>query len=137
MIKNLRHSFFQTFSLTFIWILGLLSIFTKLDFSFNFVWNIVAISLLSGLIFGTMHNAVWNFFTFKPLVNVLVTSIVSIIGGLSIVWLFSVEMFYLVVGWIVPMMMLSIVLHIIAFYFYSKSGSYRKIKELNSLIKGN
>ena len=106
-----------------------------MNFSFNYVWNIVGIALVSGLVFGTIYNAFWNYFTFKPLVNVLITSVINILGGLTIVWLFSTEMFFLIVGWIIPMTLLSVVLHTIAFYFYSKSDSYQKVKELNGLIK--
>lgn len=135
MIKKLSNSFFQTFSLTFIWLLGLLSIFTKLDFSFKYVWNITGIALITALVCGIMYNAFWNFFTFKPIVNILVTSIVNILGGLTVVWLLSTEMFYLIANWIIPMIILSIILHTIAFYFYSKSDSYKKVKELNELIK--
>lgn len=135
MITNLKNSFFQTFALTFIWVLLLLSIFTKLDFNFIYIWNIIGISIIAGLVFGVMYNAVWNYLTYKPTFNIIITSILSISSGLLMVWLFSTEMFDFIKPWIIPMTMLSLLMHTITFYFYAKSDSYKKVYELNNLIK--
>jgi len=82
-----------------------------------------------------IYNVLWIYLTFKPITNILISSILNIEGGLTAVWLFSSEMFYLIAPWITGMLILSIILHTITFYVYAKMDAAKKAKELNDLVK--
>jgi len=128
MNKQLKLSFFQTFSMTFIWILLLISIFLNdITFSVNYTWNLVCISAISASIFGIMYPTLWNFSSMKAFNKIAISSIVNTLGGLVAVWLFSISMFNFIKPWIIG--------HIISFYFYSKWYNDKNSDELNNLLK--
>jgi len=136
MIKNLRQSFFQVFAVTSVWITLLLTIFFNgQTIGLSYLWNLIGISTISALLFGVIYSVLWNYFTFKAITNILISSILNIVGGLTAIWLFSSEMFYLIAPWIPGMVILSIILHTIAFYVYAKTDAAKKAKELNDLVK--
>ena len=136
MIKNLRQSFFQVFAVTSVWITLLLTIFFNgQTVALSYLWNLIGISTISALLFGVIYSGLWNYLTLKPISNILICSILNITGGLTAVWLFSSEMFYLIAPWIPGMVILSIILHTIAFYVYAKIDVKKKAAELNDLMK--
>lgn len=77
----------------------------------------------------------WNYFSLKPVWNILISSVLNMLGGLAAVWLFSKEMFELILPWVPGMVVLSVVLHIVAFYFYAKMDSKKTAEELNKILK--
>jgi len=101
----------------------------------SYLWNLIGISTIAALLFGVIYSVLWNFLTFKAITNILISSILNIVGGLTAVWLFSSEMFYLIAPWIPGMVILSIILHTITFYLYAKMDAKKKAKELNDLVK--
>lgn len=136
MVEQFKLSFFQTFSITFLWILALISIFIKdLTISVHYIWNLVAISVLCASIFGVMYPALWNFSSIKAIYKIFISSIINIIGGVCSVWLFSYAMFNLIKPWIWLMVILTLIGHIIGFYFYSKWDNQKSSNELNTLLK--
>lgn len=136
MIKKLRQSFFQVFAVTSVWVTLLLTIFSNgQTIPLSYLWNLMGISAISALLFGVIYSVLWNFLTFKPIINILISSILNILGGLTAVWLFSSEMFYLITPWIPGMVILSIALHTIAFYVYARMDAAKKAKELDNLVK--
>ncbi|MDO9491026.1 hypothetical protein [Acetobacterium sp.] len=136
MIKNLKQSFFQVFAVTSVWITLLLTIFFNgQTIALNYLWNLIGISAIFALLFGVIYSGLWNYLTLKPITNILITSILNIVGGLTSVWLFSSEMFYFIAPWIPGMLVLSLVLHILAFYVYAKIDAKKKAEELNDLVK--
>ncbi|MFC4100552.1 hypothetical protein [Paenibacillus xanthanilyticus] len=136
MIKELRQSFFQTFTLTSLWVTLLLSLFYKdQPITTSYLWSAAGIALIAAFLFGMMYNALWNYFTLKPAWNILIASTLNIAGGLTMVWLFSREMYDSVIAWWPGMLVLSLVLHTAAFYFYAKSESKRSADELNKRFK--
>lgn len=136
MIKNLRQSFFQVFAVTSVWITLLLTIFFNgQTIALSYLWNLIGISAIFALLFGVIYSGLWNYLTLKPITNILITSILNIMGGLTAVWLFSSEMFYLIAPWIPGMLILSIILHTFAFYVYAKMDAKKNADELNDLVK--
>ncbi|MFB9326816.1 hypothetical protein ACFFSY_12895 [Paenibacillus aurantiacus] len=136
MIKELRESFFQTFTLTSLWVTLLLSLFYKdQSVTTSLLWSAAGIALILAVLYGMLYNVLWNYFTLKPVWNILISSTINIAGGLICVWLFSKEMYDSVIGWWPGMLVLSFVLHTAAFYFYAKSDSKRRADELNKRIK--
>ncbi|WP_240636796.1 hypothetical protein [Paenibacillus silvae] len=136
MIKQLQHSFFQVFTATTLWVTLLLTLFYHdQSIQMGFLWNVAGISLIAAVLFGVMYNALWNHFTLKPIWNIIISSTCNIIGGMAILWLFSSEMFEWIAPWFPAMWLLSIVLHVIAFYFYARIDSRKKAEELNDILK--
>ncbi len=141
MIKQLRNSFFQVFTGTTIWVSFLLTIFSRRlgleSISIGYVWNIIGVSLISASLFGVMYNALWNYLTLKPIFNILIASVLNILGGFSSIWLISNGMFNFISKWFLGVFILTLIIHTIAFYFYAKQLSKREEKELNSLLVEN
>ncbi|GGF66888.1 hypothetical protein GCM10010912_09830 [Paenibacillus albidus] len=67
--------------------------------------------------------------------NILISSAFNSLGGLVIVWLFSKEMFDLIIAWLPGMLLLSVVLHTIALYVYARMDSKRQAEELKKILK--
>ncbi|MBC3889547.1 hypothetical protein GH810_14635 [Acetobacterium paludosum] len=138
MIKDLKQSFFQVFAVTSVWITLLLTIFFNgQTIALSYLWNLIGISAIFALLFGVIYSGLWNYLTLKPITNILISSILNIVGGLTAVWLLSSEMFYLIAPWIPGMVILSITLHTIAFFVYAKMDAVKKAKELDDLIKNS
>ena len=136
MIKQFKSSFFQTFSITFIWILLLISIFLRdITFSVSYTWNLVGISAIFAIIFGVMYPALWNFSSLKAINKIAISSVINTLGGIIAVWLFSIDMFNVIKSWILAIFVLTIIGHVIGFYFYSKWDNDKSSKELNNLLK--
>ncbi|MEK4110161.1 hypothetical protein NSQ20_08395 [Paenibacillus sp. FSL K6-1122] len=136
MITQLRNSFFQVFTIMTLWITLLATIFFgDLPIQMSYLWNIAGIAFIAALLFGMMYNILWNYFTLKPVWNIVISSTFNIAGGMAMVWLFSVDMFQFIAPWFPGMWLLSIVLHVIAFYFYARIDSRKKAEELNNILK--
>lgn len=112
-----------------LWITFLATIFFgDLPIQMSYLWNIAGIAFIAALLFGMMYNILWNYFTLKPVWNIVISSTFNIAGGMAMVWLFSVDMFQFIAPWFPGMWLLSIVLHVIAFYFYARMDSRKKRK---------
>lgn len=136
MLKQFRLSFFQTFSITFIWILTLISIFFKNDtLTVLYIWNLVAISLIFSMIFGVMYPVLWNFSSMKAINKIFISSAINLVAGLSSVWLFSSYMFEIIRPWIILMAIVTVLGHIIGFYFYSNWDNQKNSDDLNKLLR--
>lgn len=136
MIKNLRSSFFQVFTLSLIWITVLMTVFLNAQtIRITYLWNVIGIAAILGLMFGVIYSVLWNYLTLKPIMNILISSVLNMLGGLAAVRLFSGQMFDLIAPWIPGMLILTIILHTIAFYLYARLDAQKKADELNILVK--
>lgn len=115
MVNQLKNSFFQVFTLTSLWITLLLTVFFKdQPIDMLYLWRIAGIAIISAGIFGVMYNVLWNYFTLRPLWNILISSTFSIFGGMGMVWLFSKEMF----NFISPLLLNVVVIGYTAHYSF-------------------
>ncbi len=136
MITQLKQSFFQVFTITVLWVTLLITVFfNDQSMDVSYLWNIAGIGMIAAGVFGVMYDALWNYFTLKPAWNILISSVLNITGGLTAVWLFSKEMFAFISPWLPGMVILSVVLHSIAFYFYAKIDSRKQAEALNKKLK--
>lgn len=136
MVNQLKQGFFQVFTFTSLWVTLLLTIFFRdQPVEVLYLWRLAGIAAIAGVIFGVMYNVLWNHFTLKPLWNILIGSILNIASGMFMVWLFSVEMFGFISAWWPGMLLLSILLHTVAFYFYARANSRKSAEELNKIVK--
>lgn len=136
MVKQFKLSFFQTFTITFVWILVLMSVFFENQtLSILYAWNLVGISVIYAVIFGIMYPTLWNFSSMKASYKIIISSVINILGGICAVWLFSPYMFEIIKPRILEMCIITIVGHVIGFYFYSKWDNKKSSNELNELLK--
>lgn len=136
MTKNLKSSFFQVFTLSLIWITLLITVFLNdQTIQITYLWNVIGIAAIFGLMFGVLYSVLWNYLTLKPIMNILISSVLNMLGGLMAVMLFSGQMFYLIAPWIPGMLILTIILHTLAFYIYARVDAQKKAGELNELMK--
>lgn len=135
MINHLKQAFFQVFTLTLVWITLLLTIFFNgQTLSLTYLWHLIGIATIFGLLFGVFYSSLWNYLTFTPITNILISSVVNIVCGLASVWLFSAEMFALILPWFPGMLLLSLLLHTLAFGVYAKHDAKKKAAQLNDLV---
>lgn len=136
MANQLKQSFFQVFTLTSLWVTLLLTVFFReQSVDMLYLWRLAGIAVIAAGLFGVMYNALWNHFTLSPLWNILISSILSLAGGMGMVWLFSVDVFNDIKPWLPGMLLLSVVMHTIAFYFYARISSRKQAEELNKILK--
>ena len=136
MIAHLRHSFTQVTLGSIIWIFLLSTlVYRGLNIPFNYVWNLIGIGVISGIIFGIIYPYLWNFSTFKASINILLSTIINSFGGLLVVYLFSTDMFNLIKEYVIYFIILTLAGHIIAFYFYSKYQNRKLADSLNDINK--
>jgi FlaA1/EpsC-like NDP-sugar epimerase len=136
MLTQLKQSFFQVFTITILWVTLLITVFfNDQSMDVSYLWNIAGIGVIAAGVFGVMYDALWNYFMLKPVWNILISSVLNITGGLTAVWLFSKDMFAFISPWLPGMVILSVVLHSIAFYFYAKIDSRKQAEALNKKLK--
>lgn len=136
MITHLRHSFIQTTLGSIIWIFLLSTlVYRGLNIPFSYVWNLIGIGVIFGVIFGIIYPFIWNFSTFKASINILLSTIINSFGGLLVVYLFSTDMFNLIKEYTIIFILLTLVGHIMAFYFYSKYQNRKLADSLNVINK--
>jgi FlaA1/EpsC-like NDP-sugar epimerase len=134
MIHDLRQSFTQAALGSIIWVFLLGTIaYQGLDIPFNYVWNLIGIGVISGIIFGIIYPYLWGYATFKAPVNIILSTLINSFGGLLVVYLFSADMFGSIKKYIVLFILLTLIGHIIAFYFYSKYQNKKLADSLNDL----
>ncbi|MGO2084005.1 hypothetical protein [Vagococcus sp.] len=135
MAKTLKNSFTQAALGSTIWITLLTSVYNSNQaIPFKFIWNIIFIGLLLGLTFGVIYPYLWNYSTFKASLNIFISTIVNSICMFLTVRLYSINLFHLVQPYWIGIVLLTLVGHIIGFYFYSKYQNKQLKKELNQLI---
>lgn len=136
MFKQLKNNFFQAAFGTLIWISILCSI-TDLSsqISFSYIWNLIGISILIGLLFGIIYPYLWSYSTFKASTNIVVCTLLNAVCAYTIVYLYSTQMFALIRPFFIAELLLTFVLHVITFYFYSKHDNKKMAATLNQLNK--
>lgn len=136
MVKELKSSFFQTSFVTTVWLTLLVSIFNRsylLDVTA--VWRLFIIGMIFGLVFGVLAPYLWEYATFSVTKNVLISTLANVLCGLSSVYIFSSEMFSRVIPWAPVILVLTLIGHILGFYFYSKYENKKLSTELNARLK--
>jgi uncharacterized membrane protein len=137
MIKDLKNSFLSTSFLGLILIVLLMTIFNFHEELVNFLymWNLIGISVLMGIVFGIAYPYLWNYSTLKVTSKITISTLLNFSSGVGSVYLFSAE----VVGFIKPYLLLILAItligHIIGFYFFSKYENKKIADSLNSSLE--
>lgn len=135
MRKELKNSFMQAGFGTLLWIslLGMIFIGNQTIRVFD-LWRVMGIGMIAALVFGIVYPYLWNYSTFKASTNILISTVFNVIAGFSCLYLFSLEMFILVFPFSLAIVILTLVGHIVGFYFYSKIENKKIAGELNRRI---
>lgn len=136
MIKELKNHFFQVACLTNILVLILVTIFfPNADLSITSFWHIIGISVIGALIFGVLYPYLWQYGTLIASMNIIIMTVANFLGGFSTIFLFSEELFALVSPYWWAVLILTLILHIICFYFYRNYQNKKTAESLNRLTK--
>ncbi len=135
MFNQLKNQFFQSFTLSFVWLLILVGIFFKpASVSLLFIWKIVLIAGLLAMVFGVLYEYFWKYATTKARTNVIITSGINFITGYLCVYLFSTSMFEVILPYAWAVLTVTIIGHTFGFYVYSKYEAKNSSKALNALL---
>lgn len=135
MIKQLKNNFVQGTLGSLIWLIFLTSLsYSGKMIPFNFIWRLIIISCLLGLVFGVIYPYLWEYATFKTTTNIITSSLLNSFCGFLSVYLYSIDMFLFIKPYLIYMVILTIIGHTLGFYFYSKYDNKKQAKELNELI---
>ena len=134
MMTQFINNFFQTSFLTTLWVMLLITLTNfHTTISFHYVWNIVAIGVLAGITFGIIYPYVWNYSTTKAAVNIVICTTVNLSMQFLVIYLFSKEMLAVIQPYMIGIAVLTLIGHLIAFYFYKRILNKKIVDELNQL----
>lgn len=134
MFNHLKNNFFQAAFGSLVWIVLLCSITDlKSQIPFSYIWHLVGISTLLGLLFGIVYPYLWSYSTFKASMNIALCTVGNTLCSYTCVYLYSTQMFNLVRPFFLAVLLLTLILHIITFYFYSKYENKKMAATLNQL----
>ncbi|MHC5246978.1 hypothetical protein [Enterococcus sp. LJL90] len=135
-MKELKNQFMQGAFLTIVWLTALMSLgFGNVNLNLFYFWHIIGIAVIAGGVFGVAYPYLWNYGTWSAPINILVMTLLNFLAGFAAVYLFSVEMFQLILPFWWAILLLNLILHVIAFYFYRNQQNKKIAAELNQLGK--
>lgn len=141
MSKQIKHNFFQTFSLSSIWLIFIITSFFAKEQMIHvyFLWHVMGVSLVCALVFGVMYDVLWNHLTLKPVSNILITTVGNTVAGLAIFNLLSFKLPLAIspINLLAIYLILNLILHTIAFYLYAKNESKKQARALNKKINNS
>lgn len=132
MIKQYKNRFIQGTLLTIIWIVFLTG-FTRQTMEVTFFWNILLISVSLSLIFGVIYPYIWNYSTWIAPISIILSSVINFLTGYFVLYLYSKVLFQLILPYWLAVLCVTLLLHVIFFYFYRKYQNEKMARELNRL----
>ncbi|EMF0109008.1 hypothetical protein OU491_000768 [Enterococcus hirae] len=139
--KQIKHNFFQTFSLSSIWLIIIITSFFAKGQMIHvyFLWHVMGVSLVCALVFGVMYDVLWNHLTLKPVSNILIATVGNTVAGLAIFNLLSFKLPLAIspINLLAIYLILNLILHTIAFYLYAKNESKKQARALNKKINNS
>ncbi|GIN96897.1 hypothetical protein J6TS1_27670 [Siminovitchia terrae] len=137
MIKDLKNNFLQVSFLGMIWIVFLITIFNLHEeiVPFLYIWNLIGISILMGIVFGIAYPYLWNYSTFKVTTKIIISTFLNFFCGIESVYLFSPKVFEFVKPYLLLILLITLIGHIIGFYFFSKYENKKIAESLNKALK--
>jgi uncharacterized membrane protein YvlD (DUF360 family) len=106
-------------------------VFGNQQVEFTYFWRIIVISILLSLVFNVLYKYIWEYGTWIAPVNILVTSSVNFLTGYCVLYGYSREMFIQVRSFWWEILILTIILHIISFYFWRRHLNKKIANQLN------
>ena len=137
MINDLKNSFLNVSFMVLIWITFLITIFNLHEekVSFLYIWNLIGISILMGIVFGIAYPYLWNYSTLKVTTKITISTFLNFFCGIGSVYLFSLKVFELIKPYLLVILVITLIGHIIGFYFFSKYENKKIAASLNSSLE--
>ena len=137
MIKEFKNRFMQGTLLTILWLMCLTSlIFGSRQIELNYFWRIISISAQMSLVFSVGYTYVWNYGTWPAPINILATSLANFGVGYLSVYIYSRDLFGIVLPFWWLILTITVLLHIVIFYFWRRHQNKQLAQDLNELTKG-
>lgn len=134
MFKQLKNNFFQAAFGSLVWITILCSLTDfRSQIPFSYIWHLIGISLLIGIVFGIIYPYLWNYSTLKAATNIVLCTLINTLCTYAGVYLYSTQMFAFIRPFFIGVLLLTLILHIVSFYFYSKYDNKKMASSLNQL----
>ncbi|POZ56793.1 hypothetical protein LYSIN_01576 [Lysinibacillus sphaericus] len=136
MIKDLKNSFLSISFLGLIWIVFLMTLFNLHNEMVNFlyIWNLISISVLLGIVFGIAYPYLWNYSTLKSTSKIIISTFLNFFCGVGMVYLVSVQMLAFIQPYLLLIFAITLIGHIIGFYFFSKYENKKLAASLNKSL---
>lgn len=137
MIKNLKNSFLYVSFLSIVWIVFLITIFHLHEefVPFLYVWNLIGISVLMGIVFGIAYPYLWNYSTLKVTAKIAISTFLNFSCSIASVYLFSLQAFDFIKPYLLLILAITLIGHIIGFYFFSKYENKKLAESLNRSLE--
>ncbi|UED82240.1 hypothetical protein FH508_0010175 [Lysinibacillus sp. CD3-6] len=137
MIQDLKNSFLSTAFLGLILIVFLMTIFNLHEevIHFHYLWNLIGISVLMGIVFGIAYPYLWNYSTLKVTSKITISTLLNFFCSVGSVYLFSLDVFGFIKPYLLLFFAITLVGHIIGFYFFSKYENKKIAASLNSSLE--
>lgn len=136
MIQEFKNRFLQGMLLTIIWVMLLTSLtFGNQTVELDFFWRIIGISALMSFLFSVVYKYIWNYGTWIAPINIIVTSGVNFVSGYLTIYLYSRDLWELMLPYWWLVLMVTVLLHILGFYFWSRFQNKKIASDLNHLTK--
>lgn len=133
MITQLKHTFFQTSFLFMGWLIVVIELFCPhLEMTPSYLWHLLLIAIIGGSVFGVIYPYIWNYTTWGALRNIGCTTLINfgaLLGGLG---LFSSKILKTVLPFWWEILILTLILHILTFYYYRNYQNQKLIQQLNA-----
>ncbi len=136
MIKDLKNSFLSISFLGLIWIVFLMTLFNLHNEMVNFlyIWNLISISVLLGIVFGIAYPYLWYYSTLKSTSKIIISTFLNFFCGVGMVYLVSVQMLAFIQPYLLLIFAITLIGHIIGFYFFSKYENKKLAASLNKSL---
>ena len=137
MINDLKNSFLNVSFMVLIWIVFLITIFNLHEEIVNFlyIWNLIGISVLMGIVFGIAYPYLWNYSTLKVTTKITISTFLNFFCCIGSVNLFSPKVFEFIEPYLLLILVLTLIGHIIGFYFFSKYENKKIAASLNRSLE--
>lgn len=136
MIRHLKNNFMQAAFGSTVWVALLTLLFTdQMTIPISFIWRLLAIGSLLGLVFGVVYPYLWDYSVFKAHVNILLSTLFNTLCSFAVIFLYSKELFSLIQPFFLPILLITLMGHLLGFYFYSNYTNRKLAAELNKAKK--
>ncbi|MGE7114032.1 hypothetical protein [Lysinibacillus sp. NPDC047702] len=137
MINDLKNSFLNVSFMVLIWIVFLITIFKLHEEIINFIyiWNLIGISVLMGIVFGIAYPYLWNYSTLKVTTKIIISTFLNFFCSIGSVYLFSLKVFEFIKPYLLLILIITLIGHIIGFYFFSKYENKKIADSLNKSLE--
>lgn len=137
MIKDLKNRFLSVSFSSIVCIVFFITIFHLHEefVHFLYVWNLIGISVMMGIVFGIAYPYLWNYSTLKVTAKIAISTSLNFFCSTGSVCLFSLLAFDFIRPYLLLILVITLIGHIIGFYFFSKYENKKIADSLNKALK--